>query len=252
MFRPHILKGLIIILQSIFSGDPLNIMMNVLASMVVVFTALPIHEVAHGYIANKLGDPTAKNMGRLTLNPLTHFDPIGTTMLLFLGFGWAKPVPVNPYHFRNRKNGMALTALAGPVANILLATICMAIGKLIANFLPYSQFTGILIQVFNIIISINVMLAAFNLIPIPPLDGSKIIAIFMPMHVYSKVENWFARYQQYFLYAMMGILFVLPRLGGPFAMIANIVYFPLTLLQSIIFWLINFLTGFIDIIARFI
>ena len=226
--------------------------MNVLASMVVVFTALPIHEVAHGYIANKLGDRTAKNMGRLTLNPLTHFDPIGTTMLLLFGFGWAKPVPVNPYHFKNRKNGMALTALAGPVANILLATICMAIAKIIANFVPYSQFTMILVQVFNIIISINVTLAAFNLIPIPPLDGSKIIAIFMPMHVYSRMEHWFARYQQYFLYAMMAILFVLPRLGGPFALLSNVIYYPLSLIQSVIYWIMNFLTGFIDIIAKMI
>ncbi|MEG0692450.1 MAG: site-2 protease family protein [Oscillospiraceae bacterium] len=250
--QPNVLKGLIIILQSLFSGDPTTIMMNILASIVVVFTALPIHEVAHGYIANKLGDPTAKNMGRLNLNPLAHFDPIGTTALLLFGFGWAKPVPVNPYYFKNRKNGMALTALAGPVSNILLATICLAIGKIIANFLPYSQFTMILIQVLNIIISINVMLAAFNLIPIPPLDGSKIIAIFMPMHVYARIENWFARYQQYFLYAMMGILFILPRLGGPFAAISNIIYIPLSLLQNLIFKMMDFLTGFIDIIGKII
>lgn len=227
-------------------------MMNVLASIVVVFTALPIHEVAHGYIANKLGDPTAKNLGRLNLNPLTHFDPIGTTMLLLFGFGWAKPVPVNPYYFKNRKNGMALTALAGPVSNIILATVCMAIGKLLVNFLPYSQFMVILVQVLNIIISINITLAAFNLIPIPPLDGSKIIAIFMPMHIYARMENWFARYQQYFLYGLMGILFVLPRLGGPFAMLGNIIYVPMSFLQNIIYAIANFLTGFIDIIAKFI
>ncbi|MFZ2538149.1 MAG: site-2 protease family protein [Oscillospiraceae bacterium] len=245
-------KGLIIILQSLLSGDPITIMMNVLASLVVVFTALPIHEVAHGYIANKLGDPTAKNMGRLNLNPFTHFDPIGTTMLLLFGFGWAKPVPVNPYNFKNRKNGMAITALAGPVSNILLATVCMAIAKVITNFVPYSQFTMILVQVLNIMVSINVMLAAFNLIPIPPLDGSKIIAIFMPMHVYGRMENWFARYQQYFFYGMIGILFILPRLGGPFAAIRLIIDVPLALIQGFIFFIINFLTGFIDIIAKII
>lgn len=230
----------------------MTIMMNILASLVVVFTALPIHEVAHGYIANKLGDPTAKNLGRLNLNPIAHFDPIGTTMLVLFGFGWAKPVPINPYYFKNRKNGMALTALAGPVSNILLATVCTAINKILIYFAPYSKFMMILIQVLNIIVTINIMLAAFNLIPIPPLDGSKIIAIFMPMHVYARFENWFARYQRYFLYGFMIVLFILPRLGGPFSSISNIIYVPLQALQKGILGLINLLTGFIDIIGRLI
>lgn len=243
---------MIIILRSFFSGDPITIMMNILASIVVVFTALPIHEFAHGYVANKLGDPTAKNMGRLNLNPLAHFDPIGSVMILLLGFGWAKPVPINPYNFKNKKNGMALTALAGPASNIILATICLAIQKILLLILPLSQFTVILASVFDIIVSINITLAAFNLIPIPPLDGSKIIAIFMPMHVYARVENWFARYQQYFLYGMMAILFVLPRLGGPFAQLGNIIYVPMGFLQNSIFRLIDFLTGFIDLIAKII
>lgn len=230
----------------------MSIMMNVLASVIVVFTALPIHEVAHGWVASKLGDPTAKNLGRLNLNPFAHFDLIGTTMLLLLGFGWAKPVPVNPYYFKNRKNGMAITALAGPAANILLAAVCLLLQKLIVFFLPMSSFTTLLAQLFAIMITINVTLAAFNLIPIPPLDGSKIIGIFMPMHIYAKMENFFARYQQIIFYVMIGILFVLPRLGGPFAMLGNIIYVPMGWIEKGIYFLINFLTGFMDLIYKLV
>lgn len=234
------------------SGDIYQIMMNLLASLVVVFTALPIHEVAHGYIASKLGDPTAKNLGRLNLNPLAHFDPIGTTMLILFGFGWAKPVPVNPYYFKNRKNGMALTALAGPVSNILLATACFAIYKALYYFAPMGTVLQIFLQVLNIIISINVGLAAFNLIPIPPLDGSKIIGFFMPMNVYYKFSNWFARYQQVFLYGLMAVLFILPNLGGIFGSLGNIIYIPMGWLRSGIYWIMDILTGFVDLLARII
>lgn len=213
---------------------------------------MPIHEVAHGFVANKLGDPTAKNLGRLNLNPLAHFDPIGTTMLLLFGFGWAKAVPVNSYYFKNRKNGMALTALAGPVANILLATVCLLLQKVVIFFLPTSMFFQLLAQVLSIIVSINVTLAAFNLIPIPPLDGSKIVGFFLPMHIYYRVENWFARYQQMFLYGMMLILFVLPNFGGVFGMLGNIIYVPMGWLQKGIFFIMNFLTGFVDLIYKLI
>lgn len=226
--------------------------MNLIASLVVVFTALPIHEVAHGYIASKLGDPTAKNLGRLNLNPFSHFDMIGTTMLILFGFGWAKPVPVNPYYFKNRKNGMALTALAGPAANILLALACLLIYKIVYYFAPAVTFVQILLQLLNIIISINISLAAFNLIPLPPLDGSKIIGFFLPMNVYYKVESFFARYQNILLYAMMAILFVLPNLGGVFGMIGNIIYVPMGWLRNGIYWIINFLTGFVDLIYKII
>lgn len=244
--------GGIFILSSLFSGNPTLIMMNVLASIVVVFTALPIHEVAHGFIASKLGDPTAKNLGRLSLNPLAHFDPIGTTMLLLFGYGWAKPVPVNPYYFKNRKNGMALTALAGPMANILLAAVCLLLSKTVYYFAPVNDFFSVLSQVLSIIININITLAAFNLIPIPPLDGSKIIGFFLPMHIYYRMENWFARYQQMFLYGLMAVLFILPRLGGAFSMIGNIIYVPMGWITDGIYFVINFLTGFIDLIAKLI
>lgn len=247
------MKGLFDILQSIFSGNIVEILMSLLAGIVVVFTALPIHEVAHGYIANKLGDPTAKNLGRLNLNPFVHFDLIGTTALLLLGYGWAKPVPVNPFYFKNRKNGMALTALAGPVANILLAMVALIIYKLLGYFAPSIDFISILMQVLSLIMSIDLSLAAFNLLPIPPLDGSKIIGLFMPMNVYARFENFLARYQHLVMYGLMAVFFVLPylsRMGGVFSMIGNLFYIPLDWIRQGLFWLINFLTGFIDIIAK--
>lgn len=226
----------------------MTIMQWLLASIVVVFISLPMHEVAHGWMASKLGDPTAKNLGRLNLNPLAHFDPIGTTMILLLGFGWAKPVPVNPYYFKNRKNGMAIVSLAGPGANFVIALVSVLLAKIITNFVPYNNFTGIFANVMLIIAQINISLAAFNLIPIPPLDGSKIIGFFLPMNLYYRLENWYARYQQIFLYAFMAVIFILPRLGS----LGNIIYTPLRLIQNGLYYLINFLTGFVDIIGRLV
>jgi len=178
-------------------------MLQLLASIVVVFIALPLHECAHGFVAKKLGDPTASNMGRLTLNPLAHFDPIGTTALILVGFGWAKPVPVNPYYFKNRKNGMALTALAGPVSNLLIAAVALMAYKLLYYFVPVNAFVQILASVMVLIAQIDISLCAFNLIPLPPLDGSKIIGFFLPMNWYARFENFFARYQQIVLYMMI-------------------------------------------------
>lgn len=149
--------------------------------LVLVFSVI-LHEVAHGYMANYLGDPTAKLQGRLTLNPLKHIDPLGTLFLPFLLFitgssiliGYAKPVPYNPYNIKN-KNGEALVAGAGPGTNILLALI---FGLLIRFFGGIMD--PVLAQAFMIIVSVNVLLAIFNLIPIPPLDGSKVLSALLP------------------------------------------------------------------------
>ena len=201
-------------------------------------------------MAKKLGDPTASNTGRLTLNPLAHFDPIGTTALILVGFGWAKPVPVNPYYFKNRKNGMALTALAGPLSNLLMATVALLIYKILYYFVPVNAFVQILASVMVLIAQINISLCAFNLIPLPPLDGSKIIGFFMPMNVYARFENFFARYQQIIFYVMIFLFFILPRLGGPFAFISNVIDIPFNWLWNAMFWVSDKLTFFVDLLAR--
>lgn len=148
---------------------------KVLVLVPVVLMAITFHELAHGWVANKLGDPTPKVQGRLTLNPISHLDPLGALLLLVAGFGWAKPVEVNPYYFRgDRQKGMMLVALAGPMANILIAFL----GAVIFNYLGgYGKLTYIF---FSNLVIINIYLAAFNLLPVPPLDGSKILAGLLP------------------------------------------------------------------------
>lgn len=234
-------------LNSLMTGDMLTILMTVVASAVIVFTALPIHEVAHGLMAYRLGDPTAKNLGRLDLNPMKHFDPVGTTLLILFGYGWARPVPVNPYYFgdaKKQKNGMALTALAGPLSNILFATLCYMFYKIIVYFIPSSSFTIILASILMIMIRINISLATFNLLPVPPLDGAKIIGIFLPMETYYKVENFYAQYQHYIMYGLMFCLWFLSS--------TPIVAIPMGIIQTAIIGIMNTLTYFIDVIAKMV
>ena len=148
---------------------PLEVLIILLP--ILVFS-LCFHEFSHGYIAYKLGDPTAERNGRLTLNPLAHLDPVGSLMILFVGFGWAKPVPVNPVNFRNPRVDMMKVAFAGPASNLILAFI----GGTIMRFLNYAQvYPGeSLLQAIYFFIFINIALAVFNMIPIAPLDGSQI------------------------------------------------------------------------------
>ena len=138
----------------------------------ILLFALSFHEFAHGWVANKLGDPTAKYQGRLTLNPTAHLDPVGSLMILFVGFGWAKPVPVNPVNFSNPRIDMMKVAFAGPASNLILAFI----GGLIMRFVNISGFmqSEIFIQILYFFVFINISLAIFNLIPVAPLDGSQI------------------------------------------------------------------------------
>jgi len=140
--------------------------------------ALVCHEVAHGYVAFLLGDPTAKSQGRLTLNPLKHLDPIGTIAFFFVQFGWAKPVPVNAGYFKNPRHGMMLTALAGPGTNFMLA----AAFAVILHSLPYfgNLVPKALYLIFYYGVFVNLILGTFNLLPIPPLDGSNVLAYFLP------------------------------------------------------------------------
>jgi Zn-dependent protease len=149
--------------------------------------ALTFHEFAHGYIAYRLGDPTARNAGRLTLNPLSHLDPLGTIAFFFIKFGWAKPVPVNPAYFRNPKKDMLWVALAGPLTNLALAVISALLTKAVwffAAYLPYSTAAkAILVPVNGMLVAsvwINLVLCIFNFLPIPPLDGSRILTGLLP------------------------------------------------------------------------
>ncbi len=172
---------------------------------IVVFTALPVHECAHGYVALKMGDHTAEQQGRLTLNPFAHFDPIGTTALLLFGFGWAKPVPINPFYFRNPKRGMMLSALAGPLSNVAMAFLLMVIYKLLyipTIFGNAASFVDTLQMILYYMILINVGLAVFNLLPIPPLDGSRVATYFLPKDMYFQIM----RYENIIFLALLALL----------------------------------------------
>ena len=163
---------------------------EILARIIVVFTAISVHELAHGFVAYKLGDPTAKYAGRLSLNPMAHFDPIGALCMVLFGFGWAKPVPVNPMYFKDRKRDNALVALAGPVSNIVLAFASTVITALFICFVEVRFHNFITSFVSTILVQlavVNIGFAVFNLIPFPPLDGSKILGAFLSYENYSKL-----------------------------------------------------------------
>ena len=183
--------------------DPQTIAMIAIA-IVVILLSLTVHEFSHGWVAAKLGDPTAKLSGRLSLNPIAHIDPIGTIALPVLMaimhgpiFGWAKPVPINPLYFRRditMRKGMLLVAAAGPVSNILLATVgTVALGVAIRTGLIMPGSHGYVYEFFYYFIFINLLLAFFNFIPIPPLDGSKILYGLLPENMarkYAEVERY--------------------------------------------------------------
>ena len=191
-------------------------------SVILILISLSVHEAAHAFVAYRCGDTTAKDQGRLTLNPLAHIDPIGTVLLPFVlslasgySFGWARPVPYNPYNLRNRRRDEFLVAVAGPISNLLqafLGTIALAL----VHFVVYSHLTSSAsvaywsVFTLYIYIYLNCMLAFFNLIPLPPLDGSKIFTVFLEGEALQR----YYELQRYSMAILFAVLFLLPRVIG--------------------------------------
>ena len=210
-----------------------------LARIFAFLTAIPFHEAAHAFVSDKLGDPTARNLGRLSLNPIKHLDPWGFLAMMTIGIGWAKPVPVNPNYYKDRKVGMAITAAAGPLSNLLLAYVFMILykvsyfGFISAGMMVEAKAAG---TFFFLVALINVNLAVFNMLPIPPFDGSRIFGLVLPSKVYFKIQQ----YERYTFIGVFALLFILPRLG------IDPIGYALNAINSAVLGGFDWATGYID------
>ena len=192
-------------------------LIRLLVSIPGMLLCLSIHEAAHGFAANALGDPTAKNAGRLTLDPVRHLDPIGTICLLFFHVGWAKPVPVDPRYFKHRRRDMALVSLAGPLSNFLLALVALLLYHPLR--LSNSNVVMTIALMFYMTAVMSIGLGVFNLIPVPPLDGSKILFSFLPYRIERKVTQ----YEQFIQFGLFALLFI-GVLDRPMNAAINVIY----------------------------
>ena len=186
-----------------------------------VLVAISMHEFAHGYVSYKLGDPTPKQGGRLSLNPFRHLDPVGTLCLMFFHFGWAKPVMVNPYYYKNRKKGMLLVALGGPVMNLIISFISLFIMGIILKVTGgyAGDVTVFIFELLTYMVMINLGLGDFNLIPVPPLDGSKILGAILPEDKYFK----YMQYEKYGYIILLALLWI-GLISGPLSWVTGILY----------------------------
>ena len=223
-------------LFSLLGGNSLqDIIISLLLSLPMIMLALSAHEAAHGWVAYKCGDPTAYNMGRLTLNPAKHLDPIGFLSMLIFGYGWAKPVPVHTRNFKNPRRGMALTGAAGPAANLLLGAICAVLGAfffsiyycmLVASISSSSIAepgfaANCVYWLYTMFINgamINFIFMVFTLLPVPPFDGSRIAFVFLPERTYFGIM----RYERQIMFGILIALLLLSRFNiSPFGWVAN-------------------------------
>ena len=226
------------LLDLLFTGDIQGAIISFLLSVPIIILVLSVHEYAHGLVAKKLGDPTAESLGRLTLNPLNHIDPIGFLMFIVIGVGYAKPVPINSRYFKKPKRDMALVGAAGPLSNLAMAVLFMIFIKIFHVSLPFMMKTNIewlptalsyLYEILYLGVFYNLAFMLFNLIPVPPLDGSRILYAFLP----SKALFWVQRHEQYFFWGILGIFMLFSFLDVSIISIA--VHFIMKLLFKIFF-----------------
>jgi len=213
-----------------------NALLSLVLTIPAVLIAITFHEYAHAFVADRLGDDTPRRQGRLTLNPLAHLDPVGSIMLVFAGFGWGKPVEINPRNFNrtvSMSKGEAIVSIAGPMMNFILSIIFSIIYFAIVKFVPqfsYTQLGIIILTLIQITVIINVGLGVFNLIPLPPLDGSKVLNHFLPYNA----KEWFSRYSQVF-YIVFIVLWITGIAGDIISPIINWVYSGITYLVALLF-----------------
>lgn len=206
--------------------------LDYLIKALVLFTAVPVHECAHAWVAEKMGDDTGRKQGRITLNPFAHLTLWGSLMMILVGFGWGKPVMVDSRNFKNPKKGMVLTSLAGPASNFIMAFLSMIVYKVLAflSFAKDSSTLDMMATVFVYITLINISLAVFNFLPIPPLDGSKIFNAILP-------EKWYftiMKYENFIFIALIILVY------------SGLLDAPLSFLQDKVIDVMLFLTGWVD------
>jgi len=206
----------------LIGASPIYILIELLVIVPIILFSLTFHEYAHAFVANKLGDPTAKLQGRLTLNPFKHLDPIGAILMLVVGIGYAKPVMINARYFKNPKKGMALSALAGPSMNLIISFTAVVLGSVFGRFL-YDQLPETFALAFDLffyyLAYLNAYLAIFNLLPIPPFDGSRIAMVILPDRIYFGIM----KYERIIMIVTFAVILGLSRINlNPFSWLAQL------------------------------